>query len=340
MTCSLSVSRDFFNYYFVKWGLKEKSRLTLNTHPDPIVLSINAGQVKYSKGLLKSIFRLVRNKNIRYYADTGKISVYSRDQRSSMEMELDIDALETVEAMLSCGGKCEDVERDLFMITFDNDLKFLIRKVPVADIATLKETMLDGEYAFLYPYVKGKAVLDIGAYIGDTSIMFCLNGAKTIAAYEPDPLLFDICSRNIRLNGMASKIDVRNYGVSDKEGLINEKGYSFIGPELLFDREKHFISGETRMKILSFSKIIEQMQEIDVLKMDCEGAEFPAILSTPPGLLKRITAIGMECHDDPEPLIDHLKKAGFKVEIKKEIKTRDKHLTILFAARDRDTTRK
>ncbi|UCB56488.1 MAG: FkbM family methyltransferase [Candidatus Omnitrophota bacterium] len=334
MSCSLSVSRNFFNYYFVKWGLKEKSRLTLNTHPDPILFNINVDQVKYNKGLLKSIFRLVKEKKIKYYADTNKILVYSQDRKHSKEIDLDIDTLETVEKILSCSKKFEDIEHNLFMVELDNNLKFLIRKVPVADIVTLKETIVNEEYAFLYPYIEGETVLDIGAYIGDTSIMFCLKGAKNVVAYEPDPLLFNLCTRNINLNNMASKIEVRNYGVSDKESLINKKGYSFVKPELLFDKERHSVAKEIEMKILSFSKVIEQMKEIDVLKMDCEGAEFPAIISTPPYILKRIKAIGMECHANPEPLIDYLKKADFKVEIKKEMKTQDRYLTILFAVQE------
>jgi len=47
--------------------------------------------------------------------------------------------------------------------------------------------------------------------------------------------------------------------------------------------------------------------------MDCEGAEFPAILACPQESLRKIKVLLIEYHNPPEPLIDHLQEAGFEI---------------------------
>lgn len=47
------------------------------------------------------------------------------------------------------------------------------------------ETFLEQPYGILD--VKGRDVVDVGAYIGDTALYFRLKGAKRIYAFEPYP---------------------------------------------------------------------------------------------------------------------------------------------------------
>ncbi|WP_066734303.1 FkbM family methyltransferase [Cupriavidus sp. D384] len=52
-------------------------------------------------------------------------------------------------------------------------------------------------------FAKGKAILDIGANVGNHVIYWSrVAGAKGIKAFEPIPELFDILQRNIELNGI------------------------------------------------------------------------------------------------------------------------------------------
>ncbi len=71
------------------------------------------------------------------------------------------------------------------------------------------------------------------------------------------------------------------------------------------------------------------MEKVGVLKMDCEGSEFSAILSCSPSCLRKIKVMGIEYHNDPSPLIEHLEKTGFNVEIKN--KRPDRYNGLLFA---------
>ena len=54
---------------------------------------------------------------------------------------------------------------------------------------------------------------------------------------------------------------------------------------------------------------------VDVLKMDCEGAEFEILENLSTDDLKKIKVIGLEYHRCPQPIIQKLECAGFDVKI-------------------------
>jgi hypothetical protein len=64
--------------------------------------------------------------------------------------------------------------------------KLGIFAVPYKDIQLLHPfTYEDFEMLYGYLDVKGKTVADIGAYLGDTTVLFARMGARHIHAYEP-----------------------------------------------------------------------------------------------------------------------------------------------------------
>jgi Methyltransferase FkbM domain len=72
---------------------------------------------------------------------------------------------------------------------------------------------------------------------------------------------------------------------------------------------------------LSLKDFIKQfeIEQIDFLKLDCEGAEFPILLNAGQEVFDKITTISMEFHDIPDQgftslqLIRHLKKHNFEI---------------------------
>lgn len=66
----------------------------------------------------------------------------------------------------------------------------------------------------------------------------------------------------------------------------------------------------------------QELQIIDLLKIDCEGAEYDILLSTPDEVLKRVQRIVMEFHEldrshSHHELVDRLQSVGFEVTLKK-----------------------
>jgi hypothetical protein len=107
---------------------------------------------------------------------------------------------------------------------------------------------------------------------------------------------------NIKLNNI-DNVKIVNTGVCDKKGVMKIKAY---------DRVE-----EITVNMLPLSEVIESIGEVDLIKMDCEGCEFPAILSTSNEVLSRVKELIIEYHDYPKPIVKKLKSAGFIVKVEK-----------------------
>jgi len=135
-------------------------------------------------------------------------------------------------------------------------------------------TFEDEEYKFID--VKNKHVIDIGAYVGDTSIYFISRGANTVYAIEPHPGAYEELLENIKLNEFCHKITPLNMGIGANESYITINIDTKQAPKALFHNSKE---DGVRVKVDTLTNIIEKYNiPTEVLKMDCEGCEYDIIL--------------------------------------------------------------
>jgi tRNA G37 N-methylase Trm5 len=125
-------------------------------------------------------------------------------------------------------------------------------------------------------------VVDIGASIGDFTL-FASQNAKVVYAFEPDPNYFQYLQKNIVLNKLSNV-------------------YSF----------KIYANSQTLEWLLT-----NKINQIDFLKMDCEGCEYE-VLNCKKEILLKINQISMEIHNHycinrQYALISKLINAGFKI---------------------------
>jgi FkbM family methyltransferase len=175
--------------------------------------------------------------------------------------------------------------------------------------------------AYDFLEVKGKIVIDIGANIGDSPIYFALKGAASVVALEPYPKNYQIAKYNIELNNLTSKIILLQAGVGPKdESILVDPSYEGTGQPL-----KVSASGET-VKVISLQSIIENYKiQSAVLKMDCEGCEYDAILSASESTLKRFSRMQIEYHYGYRDICQKLKQIGFEVSVKKPTYQRNEY---------------
>jgi len=154
------------------------------------------------------------------------------------------------------------------------------------------------DYEMLYGYldVKGKTVADIGAYLGETTVLFARMGARLIHAYEP--VFYRLLERNLRLNNVTNAT-VHPYGV-----WIEEDVYGVTPAGVA-----------TGLKIGNIKITTKPIGDaiVDVVKMDCEGCEW-ALLTLTCREIRRAEEYAIEIHG-PEPLlVRKLEKCGFRAE--------------------------
>lgn len=200
-------------------------------------------------------------------------------------------------------------------ITFDNEQIFIFNKNynekivlnKWKDSVSVKEIFFENEYDTLE--VKDKIVLDIGANVGDSSILFLRLGAKKVIALEPQIEFFNRCKKNIEINNLEQKIEILNAGLDDT------KGYFSI--DLKEDSKKFsFDSKDQGIKIpkLTLDDIIPDEKNL-VLKLDCELCEYNVILNSSVECLQKFDRILIEFHNGSRNLIKKLIDSGFEVSI-------------------------
>jgi FkbM family methyltransferase len=185
-----------------------------------------------------------------------------------------------------------------------------------ADESVFYEIFTQREYNVLDEIIKKATspIVDIGAHIGLFSLYAnSLNEAQQIFAYEPEEENFKALKEHLKLND-TKNINIKNVAVTAQEGTV----LLCISP----DSHNHSIieiENATRtIKVPSttLKKIVEKLGHVSLLKMDCEGAEFEILESTPLEFLNKIDNIYIEYHTyteemNPSLLKIALDKAGF-----------------------------
>ena len=77
------VSWNFYDFYLLKWGIKKKIQLSLNTRPDNFALEMERDFLKNNKSLIKLIFDMVRSFRLEYYKSSDEFVVYSKDKKKN-----------------------------------------------------------------------------------------------------------------------------------------------------------------------------------------------------------------------------------------------------------------
>lgn len=162
-------------------------------------------------------------------------------------------------------------------------------------------------------------IVDIGANIGVYSIWASTKGKNNkIYAFEPMKDNFELMQENLALNNCNNVISF-NYAVASKK----EKRKLYLNDAVehsLFSREddQEFVEIET----VALTNIINEnsLDQIDLLKMDCEGAEYEIFYNTPESYFEKIKVIRMEFHGtkEGEKLRDFLIEKGFIIDLFKK----------------------
>jgi FkbM family methyltransferase len=176
----------------------------------------------------------------------------------------------------------------------------------------VRENFVGGAYDDLV--VGGRTVVDVGAGVGDTAILFALRGARRVVALEPYPSLYGEALINIRANGVEDKVALINAGLGSFDGEVcasanNLNEYTIFKP-----------SDEcgARVRMYTLSSLIKEfnIEDGSILKMDCEGCEYETISRASSKDLSVFSQIIIEYHNGYHELRNALEKAGFKATIK------------------------
>lgn len=179
-------------------------------------------------------------------------------------------------------------------------LQFIVRSA--MDVWSIKETFIDAFYTRYGTSIEdGWRVIDIGAGIGDFSIFAAhIRPDAVVYAYEPFPESHRLLIENLSLNGIKnvhsfqqavwSREDQLSLDVSSGEPLQIASQAS---------TSTHQDDDLLNVQAISLEQILgnHHLERVDLLKLDCEGAEYQILMCAPGSVLLKVDRIIMEYHD-------------------------------------------
>lgn len=169
-------------------------------------------------------------------------------------------------------------------------LKFDLRDDYETDAIVVREIFSENVYEVHQTHFeRGGDIIDIGANIGAFS-MLAGRYNKKVYAIEPEPHNLEALKRNIELNKMEDRIIVCPYAISDYKGtatIHDSGGGSSIKDDGAFGAE---------VEVMTLDNLFElyHITNVDVMKIDVEGAEVEIILGASKENLNKCKYITME----------------------------------------------
>ena len=146
----------------------------------------------------------------------------------------------------------------------------------------------------------GKIVVDVGAHIGSFSRLAADNGATSVYAFEPNPESYRLLVENVQ----GTQIKPYNMAIHCNSGLLVKSIPSL--EETNTGGSNCVLSPDgTGTPTISMDDIIDLAGYVHILKLDCEGGEYPGLLKCTK--LNRVDAIVGEYHGHATETIDGLK---------------------------------
>ncbi len=195
-------------------------------------------------------------------------------------------------------------------------------------------------YSNEYPFDKLKInknsnIIDIGAQIGCFALKISqIVKTGNIYCFEPMKWNYKLLKKNIKTNKLKN---VKSYkmGVSSEDSEILYINFKNTGGHNIYTNKADLYFKIKTISLENFF-IKENVNYLDLLKLDCEGAEYKILLNTPDNILKKINQIVLEYHnlDNNNYNISNLKiflvRTGFKVDYFNKHENHKSTGTILF----------
>ncbi|HYW98084.1 MAG TPA: FkbM family methyltransferase [Candidatus Elarobacter sp.] len=174
---------------------------------------------------------------------------------------------------------------------------------------------------FGYRVQQGDIVVDIGGNIGAfATYAAAVCRASRVLVFEPFPENFAMLTRNVEENGlqMVTCVNEAVYGVRGQLPFhVHSTDSGSHSLATLAIEQKSGTSIEVQCCTLADVFDRFDLDRIDYLKMDCEGAEYDILDASAAPLLRRVRRISMEYHQhqfgSPGDLETLLRDNGFEV---------------------------
>jgi FkbM family methyltransferase len=177
-----------------------------------------------------------------------------------------------------------------------------------------------------------ETIIEIGANVGYyTTLLAKLVGAGgRIYSYEANKDVYDLANLSLKMNELSKIVTIKNIAISDRKGVVE---FSYLEPSAEandivniggghISTENSICSGEKvkRVKAISLDEDLNDIKNVDWLRMDIEGSEILAlkgakrIIKSSPNLkiVMEWAPRMLKNYGNVSELIDEMHKYGFR----------------------------
>ncbi|WP_109488149.1 FkbM family methyltransferase [Occallatibacter savannae] len=189
-----------------------------------------------------------------------------------------------------------------------------------------KEIWVEGQYRIPgFSIGDGKVIVDVGSHVGMFTMWAAVPhpGARVIAV-EPFSESLAYLRRNVSSNHLSNvQVIEAACGASDCMVDLLARGPAACNTIYSTDRYGNSFRTTQQVKMITLSTLFSDcaIEHCDMLKLDCEGAEYDILYSAGRRTLDRVENIAMEYHlglnqHEPRHLAGFLQEEGFRVDLK------------------------
>jgi FkbM family methyltransferase len=144
----------------------------------------------------------------------------------------------------------------------------------------------------------GDYVVDGGAFKGETAFWFLSKGAGRVYAFDGDDINFEALFKNVMLNKVEDRIVPLKVLLSDKDGTSKIKMTGSASSSILVNE-----GTEVECTTLDSFVVKNNIERIDFIKLDVEGAEIDVLKGTVETIRKCKPKMAISVYHKPEDII-------------------------------------
>jgi FkbM family methyltransferase len=253
-------------------------------------------------------------------SDISEFHIKQQKDNKIIKLNLPPERLLYYIEMYAGGMKIEELNLQKQLVTWRyQNILITSRWEKPHDNNTIKQIFIDKMIGERFENMR---IIDIGAYIGDTALLFIRGGAKEVCAVEPSPANVELLKINIEQNHFSDKVHLFPVAISDQDGTmrfaIDEENpdthhLSALSESIIPLQGRWRNIRTVEVTAWTFERLLRELgwETIDFVKVDCEGGEYPLFLQTSPELLRKVKTYYVEYHNGIEILENRLSEIGY-----------------------------
>lgn len=161
------------------------------------------------------------------------------------------------------------------------------------DCITIFAIFVRRDYGYIGNF---NSVIDIGGNIGIFALYSMISGTKKCISYEPNSKAIEYAKNNIKLNKFEKYFQIHRLAVSDFDNseifIPKEPSMYNSIKERIYENSLDY----EKCKTISLKSILDNYEQIDLVKIDCEGAEYSILFNCDKESLQKVSHYRLEFH--------------------------------------------